>query len=97
MGVSIDCLEQAFESQARELGFTRFQGDTLSMMGRVCETIGGLWELFRLGALTRFRFSGAYWHWRLHTAFGRGYPATKAELVRSVLAYGIWMRRMRRG
>jgi hypothetical protein len=59
-------------------------------------TLGGLYELARLAVLTGFRFRGAYWSWRLHTAFGRGYPPSRRELVRSVLAYGRWMRRMRR-
>lgn len=60
------------------------------------DTAGGLYELARLGAISRFRFKGSYWQWRLHTAFGRGYPP-RAELVRSVLEYGRWVRRMRRG
>lgn len=61
------------------------------------ETLGGLYELARLAVLTGFRFRGRYWQWRMHTAFGRGYPATRMELVRSVLAYGRWVYRMRRG
>ncbi len=60
-------------------------------------TIGGIYELIRLALITRLRFRGAYWQWRMHTAFGRGYPASRLELVRSVLAYGRWVRRMRRG
>lgn len=62
---------------------------------KVLETLGGVWELFRLGCRTKFRFSGAYWDWRLHTAFGRGYPP-KRETRRAVLDYGRWMHRMRR-
>lgn len=58
--------------------------------------IGGVYELARLGVITRGRFKGAYWHWRLHTAFGRGYPA-RGETIRAVLAYGRWVYRMRRG
>lgn len=64
-------------------------------MRAVIETIGGLWQLLRLGVLTRLRFLGPYWRWRLHTAFGRGYPASRWALVRSVLEYGRWMHRMR--
>ena len=60
------------------------------------ETIGGLYQLARLALLTRCRFGGAYWQWRLHTAFGRGYPESRWELVWSVLAYGRWIHRMRR-
>jgi hypothetical protein len=61
------------------------------------DTIGGLWQLARLGLLTGFRFRGEYWTWRLHTAFGRGYPESRGELIRSVLDYGRWMHRVRRG
>lgn len=60
------------------------------------ETLAGISELIRLGAITRFRFRGPYWKWRLSTAFGRGYPASRWELLRSVLEYGRWVRRMRR-
>jgi hypothetical protein len=61
------------------------------------DTIGGIWQLARLGVITRFRFRGDYWSWRMQTAFGRGMPATRAELARSVLDYGRWMHRVRRG
>jgi hypothetical protein len=63
---------------------------------RFLENIGALYELARLAALSKCRLRGPYWKWRLHTAFGRGYPASKAELVSSVLAYGRWVRRMRK-
>jgi len=55
-----------------------------------------LWQLLRLGIVTKFRLRGPYWKWRMHTAFGRGYPATKAALVRSIVEYGMWMHKMRR-
>jgi hypothetical protein len=64
---------------------------------RLLENIGALCELARLAALSGFRFRGRYWRWRMHTAFGRGYPASRTELIRGVLAYGRWVRRMRRG
>ena len=60
------------------------------------DTVGGVWELLRLGFVTRFKFRGGYWTWRLQTAFGRGYPASRSELVRSVLDYGRWIYRLRR-
>lgn len=63
----------------------------------IADTLGGLWQLARLGVLTGFRFRGEYWAWRLHTAFGRGYPRSRVELARSVLDYGRWMHRVRRG
>lgn len=65
-------------------------------MRRVLDTIGGLYELARLAVLSRFDFKGPYWTWRLHTAFGRGYPESRAELIRAVLDYGRWVHRMRR-
>jgi len=61
----------------------------------MCEIPGGCWQLARLGVISRFRIAGAYWQWRLHTAFGRGYPQTRWEMVKSVLEYGRWMHRMR--
>jgi len=66
-------------------------------MRTLLDYLGGLYELARLGVITGFRFRGPYWSWRLETAFGRGYPSSRRELLRAVLAYGAWMRRMRRG
>jgi hypothetical protein len=63
---------------------------------RLLEDIGALYELARLAAISRCRFRGKYWRWRMHTAFGRGIPPTRRELIGSVLAYGRWVRRMRR-
>jgi len=61
------------------------------------ETLGGIYELVRLALISGFRLRGRYWSWRLHTAFGRGYPDSRAELVRAVLCYGRWIWRTRRG
>lgn len=61
------------------------------------DTLGGLYQLVRLGCITGFRFSGPYWQWRLQTAFGRGYPSSRLELIKSILEYGRWVHRMRRG
>jgi hypothetical protein len=58
---------------------------------------GALYELIRLGFITRLDFKGPYWAWRLGTAFGRGYPTSRRELAASILEYGRWIRRMRRG
>ena len=60
------------------------------------QTLCGIYELARLAAVSGFRLRGRYWSWRLHTAFGRGYPSSRLELIRSVLAYGRWMHIMRR-
>ncbi len=67
------------------------------MLQGLIDSLGGLWELARLAAMSRFRFGGPYWEWRLHTAFGKGYPSSRVEMARAVLAYGRWMYRMRRG
>jgi hypothetical protein len=62
---------------------------------RVLENLWAIYELARLAALSRFRMRGPYWSWRMHTAFGRGYP-NRRELLRGVLAYGRWVHQMRR-
>ncbi len=59
--------------------------------------IEGLLGLAMLGLATRFRLRGAYWQWRLHTAFPDGAPAGgRRELVRSAIEYGAWAWRTRR-
>lgn len=64
-------------------------------MRGLVDTLGGLFELTRLAFTSGFRFRGPYWTWRLHTAFGRGYPG-RMELFRAVLSYGRWVYRQRR-
>lgn len=59
------------------------------------EAVSGLWALACLALRSGFRLRGPYWHWRLHTAFGRGYPASRAALLRSIVDYARWMHRMR--
>ncbi|MBX3353609.1 MAG: hypothetical protein KF684_11810 [Phycisphaeraceae bacterium] len=63
---------------------------------RPSECVFGSLELLRLAFVTRFRFKGPYWHWRMETAFGRGKPP-RAEMLRAALRYGAWARRMRKG
>jgi len=63
---------------------------------RPLQNLSALWQLFRLAAISGFRLKGPYWTWRMHTAFGRGMPSSRAELIRSVLEYGRWIARMRR-
>ncbi len=65
-------------------------------MTRCLEFLGALWELARLATLSGFRLRGSYWTWRLHTAFGRGYPPTRGETLKALLDYGRWVYRMRR-
>lgn len=64
-------------------------------MRTLWETLGGVYELVRLGVISRFRLRGAYWTWRMHTAFGRGLPGRR-ETLAGVLEYARWVRRMRR-
>lgn len=61
----------------------------------VRDFFGGLYELVRLAFITRFRFRGAYWQWRLHTAFGRGYPPRR-EHRRSLMHFARWVHQARR-
>lgn len=58
--------------------------------------LDSLYQLTRLACLSRGRFRGSYWSWRWYTAFGRGAPASKRELLVAGLRYGRWMGRMRR-
>ena len=66
------------------------------MRVRASEWVSGSLELLRLAWVTRFRFRGPYWHWRMETAFGRGTPS-RSEMARAAVKYGAWARRMRKG
>lgn len=66
-------------------------------MRRFLNTFWGLYELLRLGVVTRFRLRGRYWRWRYATAFGRGAPASRIAMVRALIRYGAWAHRMRTG
>lgn len=66
------------------------------MRVRPSDWIFGSLELLRLGFVTGFRFKGAYWQWRMETAFGRGQPP-RGEMIRAAVRYGAWARRMRTG
>lgn len=65
-------------------------------MRRLLDTILGLYELLRMGVVTRFRFRGRYWRWRYETAFGRGAPS-RVAMIRAAIRYGAWAHRMRTG
>jgi hypothetical protein len=66
-------------------------------MRHALDTVMGLVRLAQLALVSRLRLRGPYWTWRWHTAFGRGVPPSRRELIRAVMAYGRWMHRMRRG
>ena len=68
-------------------------------MGRVINTLGGIWQLVLLAAGSGFRLRGRYWRWRRETAFG-GDPGARPgrwQRVRAALEYGRWVHRMKRG
>jgi hypothetical protein len=67
----------------------------MTAMRWLLDTIGGIYELVRLGVITRFRLRGPYWRWRMETAFGQENPPFR-EKVSSILDYGRWIHRMRR-
>ncbi|MEN0020947.1 MAG: hypothetical protein AAF747_08710 [Planctomycetota bacterium] len=64
-------------------------------MSVLTDAIGGMWALLRLGIATRFSFTGPYWTWRMQTAFGRGMPESKLEMLVAVYRYAVWMHRMK--
>lgn len=67
-------------------------------MAWILEQLGSAYELARLAVISRCRWSGAYWQWREHTAFGRGRPeGGRLALVKATWHYGRWAYRMRRG
>jgi len=51
-----------------------------------------------LALRSKLRFSGAYWQWREHTAFGRGTPAGAGfvDRIRYLAHYVRWVGQMRR-
>jgi len=68
----------------------------VSTLRSIIEFPCAIYQLTRLAIISRFRFKGDYWSWRLQTAFGRGYPATRRELLMSIIDYGRWIHRTRR-
>jgi hypothetical protein len=68
-------------------------------VGRIAETLGGVWELLVLAVRSRFRLRGRYWRWRYETAFGGDAKARapRRQRVRAVLDYGRWVYRMKHG
>lgn len=63
------------------------------MIPGILELPLAIYHLLRLAIITRFRFRGDYWSWRLNTAYGRGWPCSRRELVLSTIDYGRWMHR----
>ena len=61
------------------------------------DTCRALLALARLGVQTRFRMRGAYWRWRMETAFGTDASRMPpfGERMRSIIEYGAWVHRMR--
>ena len=70
----------------------------MPLMPRFIETIGGLWQLFRLALREGLGLRGPYWRWRQETAFGvdrQRWPSFRSRLG-AVLDYGRWLHRMKR-
>lgn len=67
----------------------------ITVLRSLRDFVGALWELFRLAWITRFRFRSPYWQWRMHTAFGRGYPP-RAAYRRSIFHFAKWVHQLRR-
>lgn len=67
------------------------------MLKRAAQTVLGIAELLRLAAITGFRFRGAYWRWRFQTAIGPGERPPRADIIRRLIRYGAWSRKMRTG
>lgn len=67
----------------------------MSALRALRDTLGAIYQLARLFALSGFRRSAPYWAWRTHTAIGNA-TMPKRELVRAALEYGRWVHRMRR-
>lgn len=66
------------------------------VLGNALEYLGAIWQLLRLGVITRFRFSGPYWSWRMATAYGRGKP-DRPRMLLDIIAHARWIHRSRRG
>ncbi len=62
----------------------------------IVDTLWALYELARLGVVTRFNFRGKYWTWRWQTAMGSNPTISRTERWRAMLEYGRWVARMRR-
>ncbi len=62
---------------------------------RVIDTLTGLVILVFRALRAPGGPRGAYWTWRWQTAFGGGTP-TKPELLRGLLHFAAWTRRMGR-
>ena len=63
------------------------------------DILGGFWEVLLLGVRGGFRRRRPYWKWRNETAFGSDPSRIPpfSERVHAILAYGLWVYRMKRG
>ncbi|MCA3004795.1 MAG: hypothetical protein LW650_01270 [Planctomycetaceae bacterium] len=68
------------------------------MIAACVDTFRGALALAGLALRSKLRFSGAYWQWREHTAFGRGTPAGAGfvDRIRYLAHYVRWVGQMRR-
>lgn len=76
----------------------------MALIKRTIETLGGLWELARIGVRAKLLGGSAYWNWRRETAFGNhamhvkdGTNKLSARSQRgAMLRFGAWVYRMKR-
>ena len=76
----------------------------MSVLQRIIERIGGVWELARIGCASHLRGGHRYWDWRRETAFGSDAKNVKCgtkrlsrrDRIRAVMRFGSWVYRMKR-
>lgn len=66
------------------------------MIRATLDVFGGLYEMLRMGVISRFKLRGEYWAWRTHTAFPDGDPPTGHSKPRLALEYFMWAHRIRK-
>ena len=66
-------------------------------MRMIFDWIGAIWVLISLAWVSKLRFGGRYWQWRMATAFPEGrHPAGMRGMVVDGFGYARWAWRMRR-
>ncbi len=67
------------------------------LAGKAVDAIGAIWVLCTLAFVSKFRFKGAYWGWRMSTAFPKGSGQVGGfERARGAFEYARWAWRIRR-
>lgn len=66
------------------------------MIRSLLDFLGGLFEMIRMGVISKFKLRGQYWSWRTHTAFPESNPPRGQSMPRLALEYFIWAHRIRK-